>query len=47
MSYRDANWGMVIAGVDPDPANREIIWIGRGSTGKRCTRTRPVEPTST
>ncbi|MFZ1202527.1 MAG: FAD-binding oxidoreductase [Desulfobacterales bacterium] len=24
-SYRDANWSMVIAGVDPDPANREKI----------------------
>ena len=27
-SYRDANWGMVIVGVDPDPANNEtmIAW---------------------
>jgi FAD/FMN-containing dehydrogenase len=27
-SYRDANWGMVIVGVDPDPANNEklISW---------------------
>ena len=27
-SYRDANWGMVIVGVDPDPANKEklISW---------------------
>ncbi len=24
-SYREANWGMVIAGVDPDPANKERI----------------------
>ena len=24
-SYRDANWGAVFAGVDPDPANREAI----------------------
>jgi FAD/FMN-containing dehydrogenase len=24
-SYRDANWGAVFAGVDPDPANRERI----------------------
>ncbi|MGI8911794.1 MAG: FAD-binding oxidoreductase [Rubrobacteraceae bacterium] len=24
-SYREATWGMVIAGVDPDPANGEII----------------------
>ncbi len=24
-SYRDANWGMVIVGVDPDPANNERI----------------------
>ena len=24
-SYREANWGMVIAGVDPDPANKELI----------------------
>ena len=38
--------GEVIIGVDPDPANREIIG-GRGSTGKRCTRTQPVGHTST
>ena len=27
-SYRDANWGMVIAAIDPDPANndRMIAW---------------------
>jgi FAD/FMN-containing dehydrogenase len=27
-SYRDANWGMVIVGVDPDPANNDkmIAW---------------------
>jgi FAD/FMN-containing dehydrogenase len=27
-SYRDANWGMVIVGVDPDPANNDktISW---------------------
>jgi hypothetical protein len=24
-SYREANWGMVIAGVDPNPDNKEII----------------------
>jgi FAD/FMN-containing dehydrogenase len=24
-SYRDANWGSVYAGVDPDPANAEKI----------------------
>jgi FAD/FMN-containing dehydrogenase len=24
-SYREAKWNMVIAGVDPDPANRERI----------------------
>jgi FAD/FMN-containing dehydrogenase len=24
-SYRDANWGMVIVGVDPDPANNDQI----------------------
>ena len=24
-SYRDANWAMVIVGVDPDPAKKEII----------------------
>jgi FAD/FMN-containing dehydrogenase len=24
-SYREANWGMVIAGVDPDPANKDLI----------------------
>ena len=24
-SYRDANWGAVFAGVDPDPSNREAI----------------------
>ena len=28
-SYRDANWGSVFAGVDPDPANAEMIkrWV--------------------
>ena len=24
-SYRDANWAMVIAGVDPDPANEAAL----------------------
>jgi hypothetical protein len=24
-SYRDATWAMVIAGIDPDPANKDII----------------------
>ena len=24
-SYRDANWSMVIGGIDPDPANTELI----------------------
>ena len=24
-SYRESTWGMVIAGVDPDPANKEIV----------------------
>jgi FAD/FMN-containing dehydrogenase len=24
-SYRDANWSMVIGGIDPEPANAEII----------------------
>jgi FAD/FMN-containing dehydrogenase len=24
-SYRDANWGSVFAGVDPDPANAEVV----------------------
>jgi FAD/FMN-containing dehydrogenase len=24
-AYRDANWNMVIAGVDPDPANADVI----------------------
>jgi len=24
-SYREATWGMVMAGVDPDPANKEVI----------------------
>ena len=24
-SYRHANWGMVMAGVDPDPANADAI----------------------
>jgi FAD/FMN-containing dehydrogenase len=24
-SYRDANWGAVFAGVDPDPANADVI----------------------
>lgn len=28
-SYREANWSMVIVGVDPDPANKELItdWV--------------------
>ena len=47
-SYREANWGMVIVGVDPDPANKEIISAnGRGTTGRRYTRTRPAAHTST
>ena len=24
-AYRDANWAMIIAGIDPDPANKDII----------------------
>jgi hypothetical protein len=24
-SYRDARWGSVMAGVDPDPANKDVI----------------------
>jgi hypothetical protein len=24
-AYRDAKWGMVMAGIDPDPSNKEII----------------------
>lgn len=24
-SYRDANWNMVVAGVDPDPSNAGVI----------------------
>jgi FAD/FMN-containing dehydrogenase len=26
-SHRDATWSMVIAGVDPDPANRDTITL--------------------
>ena len=44
-SYREANWGMVIVGVDPDPANKEILVDWTRTTGKRYTRTRPVEHT--
>jgi FAD/FMN-containing dehydrogenase len=25
-SYRDSTWGAVMAGVDPDPVNAELIW---------------------
>ena len=44
-SYRDANWGSVFAGVDPDPANAETIkrWVSTTSTP--FTRTRPVAHT--
>jgi hypothetical protein len=24
-SFRDANWALVIVGVDPDPANKDLI----------------------
>jgi hypothetical protein len=24
-AYRDANWSMIIAGIDPDPANKDLI----------------------
>jgi hypothetical protein len=55
-SYRDVTWSMVIAGIDPDPANREsgpwslpgstqIPQTGRGSRpGRRITGT-PCDPT--
>ncbi len=36
-SYRDANWGMVIVGVDPEPANNDkiISWAKSYSEGMR------------
>ena len=39
-SYRDARWGAVFAGVDPDPANAERSGAGASTTWRRCTRTR-------
>ena len=44
-SYRDANWGSVFAGVDPDPANVDAIRAGASTTTRRCTPTRPAAPT--
>ncbi len=45
-SYRDASWGAVFAGVDPDPANVERDPAsGRSTTSRRCTRTRRAAPT--
>ena len=45
-SYRDANWGSVIAGVDPDPANVDgDPAAGASTTARRCTPTRPAAPT--
>ena len=46
-SYRDAKWSMVIAGIDPDPANSEMITHGRRTTGMPCIRTPRAAPTST
>ena len=34
-SYRDANWGAVFAGVDPDPANADAIRELDASTTSR------------
>ena len=45
-SYRDANWGSVFAGVDPDPANVDKIRAsGPSTTSTRSTRTLPAAPT--
>ena len=44
-SYRDAHWGSVFAGVDPDPANVDAIRAGASTTTRRCTRTRPAART--
>ena len=46
-SYREATWGMVIAGVDSDPANREKITSWHVRTGRRSIRTRLAERTLT
>ena len=35
-NYRDATWAMVIAGVDPDPANNDKIIKWQKITGKHC-----------
>ena len=45
-AYRDANWGAVFAGVDPDPANvgRDPA-AGASTTRRRSTPTRPAAPT--
>jgi hypothetical protein len=45
-SYRDANWGMVIVGVDPDPANNEKITSWAKTKCRCCCRasdTTPIE----
>ncbi len=44
-AYRGSRYGMVIVGVDPDPANVPEITAGRATTGRTCTRTRRAGPT--
>ena len=39
-SYRDAKWGAVFAGVDPDRGNAGSSGAGASTTSRRCTRTR-------
>ena len=44
-AYRDATWGSVFAGVDPDPANVAKIRAGPSTTSRRYTPTPPAAPT--
>ncbi len=45
--HRQGGWSSVIVGVDPDPANAELITTGRGSTRRSSTRPRRRRRTST
>ena len=44
-AYRDATWGSVIAGIDPDPANERRSEAGPSTTSRPCTPTPPAAPT--
>ena len=46
-NYRDATWAEVIVGVDPDPANKDIITNGQKITGMHCIPIQPEVPIST